>query len=93
MNQLESITFAHPLKKDGFKMREVTVYVYSNERVLSFKEFREGERQAEPDYICKCHIPDLDFVDKRGYLMSLLRRVHRERLNSAQGYNFDFRLS
>ena len=91
MKELESIKFAHPLKKSGFQMREVTVYIYSAERVLSFKNVREGI-QPEPDAFCVCHIPSLDFVDKRGYLMSLLKRVYRECLGMAEGYTFDFRL-
>ena len=90
MNQLDPISFDHPLKKSEFQKREVNVYIYSNERVLSFKNFREGA-QTEPDAICVCHIPTLEFVDKRGYLMTLLRRVLRERLNSTKGYKFDFR--
>lgn len=90
MNQLEPIKFEHPLKKSDCKMREVNVYIYSSERVLSFKGSRQGT-QSEPDAICVCHIPSLDFVDKRGYLMTLLRRVLRERLNSSKQYKFDFK--
>jgi len=90
MNQLEPIKFTHPLKKSEFEMREVKVYIYSHARVLSFRDVRDGT-QSEPDAVCTCHIPSLDFVDKRGYLMSLLRRVLRERLNNAKGFTFDFR--
>jgi hypothetical protein len=92
MQSLETLNFAHPRKKNGFSMREVKVYIYSMERVVSFKAHRPNQNQSEPDYVCVCNIPDLDFVDTRGYLMSLLKRVHRERMNTPSGYLFDFRV-
>jgi len=92
MNELDPIKFAHPLKKSAFKMREVRVYIFSTDRTIGFRPFREGMMQPEPDAVCTCHIPDLDFVDKRGYLMSLLKRVHRERLGAAKDYKFDFKV-
>lgn len=89
MKELNPIIFAHPMKKNGFNMRQVRVYIYSNERVVSFKSERSNAVQASPDYFCVCHIPDLEFVDTKGYMMSLIKRVHRERMNSIEGYKFE----
>lgn len=92
MQSLDPLSFAHPSKKNGFNMRTVNVYIYSMERVVSFNSHRRNQNQPEPDYICACNIPDLDFVDTRGYLMSLLKRVYRERMNAPTGYSFDFKV-
>lgn len=93
MKELNPINFAHPRKlNSGFTMRKVNVYIYSAERILSFKSVRTGAMQPEPDAVCTCHVPNLDFIDKQGYLISLMKRVHRERLNSADGYTFDYKV-
>lgn len=89
MYELNPIVFAHPMKKDGFNMNKVTVYIYSKERVVSFNSQRSDSVQVNPDYFCVCHVPDLEFVDTKGYMMSLVKRVHRERMNSAEGYKFE----
>ena len=89
MKQLDSIQCAHPKKIDGFNMRTVKIYIYSKDKVVSVFPRRKSNVQSMPDYFCECHIPDLDFVDTQGYLMSLMKRVNRERMDSAKGYKFE----